>query len=251
MTAGPHYATPDPARVGGLAWTRRTGGALTPAERRRLLGEVVRAQGTYVAGRIKLATGRVPTGRFDVDLRPPDSALARSAEEACREQSAALIGHSFRSWIFGSGLAALDRVSLDREAFYVACLLHDHGLDHPVAREDFTLRSADRALACGADESVADAITAHSTPGATVERDGPLGTYLGAGAILDLGGLRAWDLPAAYRDDAIAAHPRDGLIAAITALIKAEARLNPRGRFALLRRCGIVPLLWITPLTPR
>ena len=242
---------PDPDRVGGIAWARRTGGALTRGERRRLLGEIVRAQGGYVAGRLKLATGRVPSGDLDVDLRPPDSTLARTAEEACREQSPALIGHSYRTWVFGSGLAALDRVPLDREAFYVACLLHDHGLDHPVAGEDFTIRSANRALACGAPDRVADAITAHATPGATVERDGALGTYVGAGAILDLGGLRLWDLSPAYVDAAIAAHPRAGVIAAVSALIREETRLNPRGRFALLKRCGILPLFAITPLTPR
>ena len=242
---------PDPERVGGLAWTRRTGGALTARERRRLLGEIVRAQGSYVAGRLKLATGRVPSGGLDVDLRPPDSDFARTVEEAAREQSAALLGHAYRTWTFGRGLAALDRVELDVEAFYAACLLHDHGLEAPVAGRDFTLRSADRALACGASEEVADAITAHATPGASVERDGPLGTYVGAGAILDLGGLRAWDLSPAYIERAVTAYPRDGVIAAVTQLIRAETRLNPRGRFALLRHCGILPLFAITPLTPR
>ncbi len=241
---------PDPERLGGLAWTRRTGGALTARERRRLLGEIVRAQGTYVAGRIRLATGRVPSGDLGVDLRPPDSAVARAAEDAAREQSPALLGHAYRTWIFGAGLAALDHADLDAEHLYVGCLLHDHGLDAPVAGEDFTVRSAARAAACGAPDAVGDAITSHSTPGSTFADDG-LGAYVGAGAILDLGGLRAWDLPRAYVDDAIAAHPRAGVIAAVTALVREEARLNPRGRFALLRRCGVLPLFAITPLTPR
>lgn len=243
--------SPDPERLGGLAWTRRTGGALTGRERRRLLGEIVRTQGTYVAGRLKLATGRVPRGDLDVDLRPPDSVLARDAEEACREQSPAIIGHSYRTWIFGNGLAALDRVPLDRERFYVACLLHDHGIDAPVVGEDFTIRSAARAAAIGADAEVQDAITVHSTPGATVARDGALGTYVGAGAILDLGGLRLWDLPRGFVEGTVEAHPREGVIGAVSALIRAEVRLNPRSRFALLRRCGILPLFAVTPLTPR
>ncbi len=120
----------------------------------------------------------------------------------------------------------------------------------PVAGEDFTIRSADRAAACGAPDAVGDAITSHSTPGSSFAVDG-MGAYVGAGAILDLGGLRAWDLPPGYLDSAIAAHPRDGVIAAVSALVREEARLNPRGRFALLRHCGVLPLFAITPLKPR
>lgn len=136
----------------------------------------MRAQGGYLAGRLKLTTGRRPSGDLDIDLRPPHSSLARAAEEASREQSPAIAGHSYRTWISGSGLAALDGVPLDAEAFYVGCLLHDHGLDAPVAGEDFTLRSPNRAARCGAGDHVLDAIAVHATPGATVERDGPLGT---------------------------------------------------------------------------
>ena len=57
-------------------------------ERRRLMGVVVASQGAYIAGRIKLATGRVPTAAPVLDdpelLAPPDSAWARAAEDACR-----------------------------------------------------------------------------------------------------------------------------------------------------------------------
>lgn len=240
----------DPERLGGLAWTRRTGGALTARERRRLLGEIAKAQGEYVVGRIKLATGRVPKGAGDeVDLTPPDSALARSAEEACAEQSPVLVGHSYRTWGFGRALAAVDRVELDPERFYLASLLHDHGLDHPVANQDFTLRSAERAARCADDvpDAVLDAITVHSTAGLSVERDGALGTYLSLGAVCDLGGLRAWDLSRPTRERVDAGHPRDGLAAGIAPLIRAEARSNPKGRFALLRRCGIIPLFRVRP----
>jgi hypothetical protein len=135
---------PDPDRIGGLAWTRRTRGELTAAERRRLIGEVVRTQAVYIAGRVKLLTGYSPpaAGQLSADdLRPPDSAFARAAEEACAEQPASVAGHGYRSWMFGSALAALDRVELEPEAFYAAALLHDYGIAQPVAGEDFTLRN--------------------------------------------------------------------------------------------------------------
>lgn len=253
---------PNPDRTGGLSWTRRTGGSLTARERRRLLGEVVRGQGTYLAGRIKLATGRLPAGASDLSaeqLEPPDSKLARAAEEACREQPPALIGHGFRTWMFGSGLGTLDRVELDPELFYAACLLHDYGIATAVAGEDFTLRSVARLEACGAEvdadrasiETAADAITVHTTPGISVERDGALGLYVQAGAMFDLAGLRAADLSRAYREQVIAAHPRDGVTEAVVKMIRAEARANPSGRFGLLRRCGLTTVVKLCPWRPK
>ena len=85
--------SPDPHRTGGLAWTRHTNGELSSKERRRLLGAIVLGQGRYLAGRIRLATGKVPAGARHLSadaLTPPDSAFARAAEEACREQPPSL-----------------------------------------------------------------------------------------------------------------------------------------------------------------
>ncbi len=254
--------TPDPDRLGGIAWARRTRGALTARERRRLLGETVRGQAAYLAGRLKLATGRIAPGAADIavaDFSPPDSALARSAEEACREQTPGLIGHSHRTWLYGAALAALDRNELEPELFYVSSLLHDHGIVKPVAGEDFTLRSAERVLRCGKEsgapagalERIADAITAHATPGATIERDGALGFYTQAGAMLDLGGLRAEDVSDAFREQTGRLHPRTGVTAEIASMIRAEARAVPAGRFALLHRCGLVPLVKLAPFKQR
>lgn len=254
---------PDPDRLGGLGWTRRTRGALSRAERRRLLGAIVLGQGTYVASRVKLAAGRAPKGAAGLlsaeEFVPPDSRLAREAEEACREQTPGVIGHSYRSWIFGRALAALDTEPLDAEQFYVASLLHDHGLVHAVAGEDFTIRSAARAEACGhacgaPDAHIAaigDAISIHATPGVELARDGALGFYLQGGALLDLIGSRADELTAQFRADALDRYPRAGVTAEITRLIAAEAKAVPHGRFALLRRCGFSQLIRVAPLTPR
>lgn len=254
--------TPDVNRLGGIGWTRRTGGALSAAERRRLLGAIVLGQGSYVASRVRLATGRVPKGVEGLtaaDLVPPDSRLAREAEEACREQTPGVIGHSYRSWAFGRALAAVDGETLDPEQFYVASLLHDHGLVHAVAGEDFTIRSAARAAecghACGTPEpeisAIGDAIAIHATPGVELERDGALGFYLQAGALLDLIGGRADELTASFRAEALERYPRAGVTAEITRLIAAEAKAVPNGRFALLRRCGFSALIRVAPLTPR
>src|SRR6201988_4313625 len=144
-------AVPNPNRLGGLEWARRTRGRLTAAERRRLLGAIAGCQGVNVFGRVKLAIGRRPDGASSIDVRdfaPPDSRLAREAEAACAEQSDLIAGHSYRTWMYGLTLSTLDREQLDGELFYCAALVHDYGAIVPVAGEDFTLRGAERALAC-------------------------------------------------------------------------------------------------------
>ena len=178
------------------------------------------------------------------------------AEEAAEEQSAHVKGHGYRTWAFGSALASLDRHELDPEVFYVAGLLHDYGVAEAVAGEDFVLRSAARTEKCvadaGLDEAIAlaaaDAIAVHPTAGVTVQRDGAAGFYVGAGAGLDLAGLRCGDLPRSYFTDVHAAHPRDGAARAFINHVAAEARANPDGRFAQLRRCGFNVLLRTNPL---
>jgi hypothetical protein len=251
-------AGPDPERLGGLAWARRTGGALTRAERRRLLGEIAKAQAYNLLGRMKLATGRLPAGARDVDVRsfePPDSALAREAERACAEQPAAIVGHSYRTWLFGLALSAVDGTSPDRELLYAAALLHDHGLAEPTPGRDFTIASADRAIACAeaagagreVGEIVGDAICAHATPGATPRRDGLLGCYVQWGAMVDVAGLRAWDISRENRDAVVAVHPRPAFKREIAALVRAESRAVPEGRFALLRRCGLTAGIRMAP----
>ena len=253
---------PDPQRIGGLAWTQRTKGRLSAAERRRLLGSIAAGIGSYAAGRIKAATGRVPPGARDLsaaELTPPDTRLAREAEAACHEQPPAVIGHGHRTWMFGAGLATLDGAKLDSELFYAASLLHDYGLCQAVDDEDFTLRSAARLQQCAAQagvaptviEQAADAITVHAGPGVTVERDGALGVYIQAGAMFDLAGIRVGDLTRAYRDDVNNAHSRTGVTADILARIDAEASANPDGRMALLRRCGLPMLIQLNPIRPK
>src|SRR6201993_5097459 len=78
-------AVPNPNRLGGLEWARRTRGKLTAAERRRLLGAIAVSQAVNVFGRVKLALGRLPDGASSIDVsdfQPPDSRLAREAEAA-------------------------------------------------------------------------------------------------------------------------------------------------------------------------
>jgi hypothetical protein len=253
---------PDPERLGGLAWTRRTGGRLTSRERRRLLGEVAKGQAVNLAGRLKLALGRVPAAAAEIDARgfaPPDSALAREAEQACAEQPEWVVGHSYRTWMYGLALSALDRSELDPEHFYCAALLHDFGIVEPRPGRDFTLGSGERAIAGAsaagageeAGERIADAICVHTTPGVTIERDGALGFYVQGGAMTDVAGLRLWDVAPANRDEVLRRHPRrQSFKPELTEAVRDEARAVPGGRFSLLVRCGFPLAIRLAPFKP-
>lgn len=242
--------TPDPERLGGLQWARRTGGRLTSRERRRLFAAIALGQWENLAGRARLALGRLPAGAANVDLETftvPDSQFARDAEEACAEQPAELVNHSYRTWLFGRALAAVDGASPDVELFYGASLLHDYGLAEPTPGRDFTLAGAERALACagtaGLDDSraqeVADAICVHATPGVSPDRDGQVGCYLQWGAMVDVAGLRLCDVAPHNVAEITSRYPRADFKRQIVAMMRAEAAALPQGRFSLLVRCGV------------
>jgi hypothetical protein len=249
---------PDPQRLGGLGWARRTGGRLSRAERGRLLGAIALGQWENALGRAKLALGRIPARAASVDLDTfavPDSSFAREAEQACAELPAALVGHSYRTWLFGCALAAVDGRALDAELFYCGSLLHDHGIAAPTAGRDFTLASAERTLACASAaevpseraEVLADAICVHTTPGVNVERDGALGCYLQWGAMVDGAGLRAWDVSRGNVQEILRRHPRGDFKRELVEMMRAEAALVPGGRFELLIRCGLPLAVRLAP----
>jgi hypothetical protein len=224
-----------------------------------LIAAIAAGQWRYVLGRAKLLTGRVPDGAAAVDVTafsPPDTALAREAEAACGEQPPPIVGHSYRTWVFGNALATLDRVQLDAERFYCASLVHDYGIAEVVPGQDFTLRGADCALACveraGGDtslgEAIADAICVHTTPGVTVARDGAVGCYVQAGAMVDAG-LRLDEISPSNRHAVLARYPRGpGFKEELAAMIRDEAHAVRGGRFALLTRMGFPLLVRLAPL---
>jgi hypothetical protein len=187
-------------------------------------------------------------------VKPPCDPWITTVRDAWKEQCAQIGSHSDRTWAYGRALALLDRAVVDEHLFYVACLLHDHGLEHPRQGEDFTLRSADRAMRCvraiGRSEAdalaVADAITLHVTPGLRRGRDPAMGVYLQAGSLLDLAGARAWELPGAYRNGV--AVSRKGVTDSFVRMVRAEARVNPGSRFHLLRRCGMTLGFRLNPM---
>lgn len=246
---------PDPNRIGGFEWTLRTNGLLTRRERLRLLGSVVNSQRDYFMHRLRRDRPSTTPHPSDREIRPPDSRFGSEVEAAAAEQNPVIRNHGYRTWIFGRALADFDGIAVDDELLFAGCLLHDHGIDPVVPGEDFTLRSARRATDCataaglGAQRmaTLADAITVHTTPGITVEHDGPVGYYIQNGALVDIAGNRVWDLSQSLIDDALARYDRHGFTRGLGGHFTAEANAVRGGRFSMLRRCGFVPLMRIAP----
>ncbi|HEX6888752.1 MAG TPA: HD domain-containing protein [Candidatus Nanopelagicales bacterium] len=219
-------------------------------ERLGLVPAILATHRDLLAGQARIVAGR--RGRLGGELAivPPDSRLTRAAQAACADVlPASLVAHSARTWWYGQLLARLDGVAVDPELALVAALLHDLGLAAAVPGEDFTLRGARRAQQLleeagatpGDALAAADAIAVHTLPGVQQARDGPLGTYLQAGAMLDLIGLRADELSRSAVAAPLAQHPRGDLTDRLAACVRAEAHAVPAGRFALIRWSGFVP----------
>ncbi len=231
----------DRACIGTWEWISETGGRLTAAERIRMVPALLGTFRSFVRDRIRLAASRRPRHGMSVeDLWPaaPDSLLTRHGEEEARElQSTAMLHHGYRTWIFGEALARIDRASLDPELFHVGSLLHDVGLEHIRENQCFTKKSAESAesvahrggLSADRTLEMMTGIVMHITPG-LAHGDSPLGYYLQAGAMADLVGIRAWELPSELRRRATDLYPRADVHRVLSRCWHAEAKAVPGGR---------------------
>ena len=229
--------------VGTLAWARRTDGRLSRRDFAELMAQGVRSQTAMLPGRVAGALGlrKDRLVRADVrDIPIPDSALARSAEEAAEVMSAPLVAHSHRTYLWGMVLAHHDALRPDPEQAYVASLLHDAGLPETVAgghARCFTLAGADMAERLGAPPEVAEAITLHLNPEVPRDRGG-VARVVNAGAALDVVGMRKWELHPETVRAVHDRHPRGDFAGALDPLFRAHKAAVPQGRVAFLYRFG-------------
>jgi hypothetical protein len=235
-------------RVGSHAWSMRTAGALTSADKRAMAPAVVEKSVRNILGRFAM-TAHVNSGRrreLDPDrLTAPKTVLARVAEaHAMARLGPAILNHSRRTYAFGAALGIIDGVDVDRELLYAAALLHDVGLPEGAgAGVDFTAASVavamqvadDVGLSSSAAETVASAITMHHSPDVS-QADGPTAYLLSAGAAVDVMGLRVSELPPSTIAAIVAEHPRVGFKQEFRRAFREEAARVPRGRARFLMR---------------
>ena len=249
-TTGPRTKTGAAPDLGTAAWSARTGGHLTGADKRSLLAPLARAQASNALGRLGMAIGRRPGRRRQLDhtqLLPPRTILTRVARAHAAERlSTSLLNHSERTYAFGAALGALEGIDVDRELLYAACLLHDVGLTAADRGVEFTTTSAavaaqvvdDVGLSAVAGETVRSAITLHHSPGVTLDAHGPVAYLVSAGAAVDVVGLRSWRLPPEVLRSVVEQFPRAGFKAEFSAAWRAEGNRIPDGRARFLSRYG-------------
>lgn len=246
--------------VGTRDWMARTQGRLSGREQAAFLMAGVRSQMRQMPQRTAAALGlRRDRLALELDeLRLPESAAAREAEELCAELEPHLGNHSRRSYLWAALLARHDGLSVDEELVYVGALLHDHGLPRAIAGREsrcFTMTSAETAVEVarrhGWDDartdSVAEGITLHLNPVVPPEQ-GVNSHVLNAGIALDVGGLRHWQIDPETKDAVVARHPREGFKRRFHGELREHARTAPGCRaHVLLRRAGFGVMIRTAP----
>lgn len=254
----PLFVSGVPALTGAMTieldwhWATRTGGELSAAQRRVLLGRLFRALPAMVGDAVKTRIGRRGQGRVEFgSIAVPDSALARAAEQEARDSvTPHVLEHSYRTYFFGKALAEFDGVQVDDELVYIASLLHDLQLEHPTPGRCFAVVGGERAAQFvrdrGASEdraqAVGAAIAAHITLGASENLSDP-GGFVSAGAGTDVFGLRLSDLDAGWVDELLQRHPRLEFKRHMLKAWAGEGAAVPNGRAAWLTRYAAFPLL--------
>jgi hypothetical protein len=233
---------------GTIEWGERRGGELTTADRLRYLGGAIVSQLAAMRHRL-----RAPEALAGIELpeRPPDSRLAREAEELCREVSSpSLFNHCLRVYLWGALLGERDRLRYDEELLFVASALHDLSLTDAYAGKldgvpcfavEGGLHARDWALERGCERDrarrLANAISRHVDPRVPV-KEGVEEHLVAAGAAFDVIGARYRELAGPLVSAVIERHPRLAFKREIDGLSRAAARRGPRTRVAFAYRVG-------------
>jgi len=174
----------------------------------------------------------------------PDSRIAREATELLREVSTQLLyDHSRRVFLWGALQGANRGLRVDPELFYVAAMFHDLGLvaGHRSADERFEIDGANEARRFleqrGVPEAsvmtVWEAIALHTTPEIPRYKQ-PEVALVQAGVELDVLGQGFSEVPAAAREDVLAAHPRAGFKEGIVDAFADGMRFKPGTTFGTM-----------------
>lgn len=169
-------------------------------------------------------------------IAAPDTALTRKAAALVEQvHTRPMRHHLHRSWWFSDFIGSTRGLAYDREALYLASLLHDLGLTETYARDQrFEVDGADAAsrflLGHGYAEHKAelvwDAIALHSSAG-IAERKAPEIALLHFGAHVDVFGLRLDEITPSLVEDTLALYPRLGMKQAFTAAVAEVTRKKP------------------------
>jgi hypothetical protein len=243
-----------PPPVGSVEWERAGGPPLSFGQKLSLLsgaGAVILLDFGPRLWWLLSQWGLVPARRPEkVDLAawaPPDTRPAREAEQYLREVSSRpMVDHSLRTYYFSGILYQLSGVkqSIDREALYVAALLHDVGLFQvapPATEHCFTVGSAREARRLAKDagwdearqDSVAEAIMTNLNAFVPLDKFGPEAHFMRVGGLVEVI-AQEWKVHPENLAEILERYPREGFVSDALQHVAREAKQNPGGRFACL-----------------
>ena len=174
----------------------------------------------------------------------PDSALANaSALYLAAISEPVMVRHCLRAFHFAEALAEKAAVKPDREILYIACLLHDLGLE-PLfeAPDDFEAigaRAARNFLEFKGGSPIADrvaeAIDLHTSLTSAADPR-PEVAYLHMGTMMDVVGARLDQIRPAFIQRVIEEFPRDGAKATLATLLGRQIETKPSSRIGMMNR---------------
>jgi HD domain len=242
--------------IGTIEWGRRTNGILGRGERGRFIAAVVLTTARALPRLLASRAGFRGSGPDPSRLTPPDTSFAREVVEACVELEPTVVEHSYRSYIFARALGEVEGVECDEEALFAATMLHDISFPTMGSLSDrcFAVAGAETAaqvldgspLPDATRHDVLDAITLHLNPAVPRER-GAIQHLAHDGILLDVLGLRGWELDHAGIRRTFELHPRLGFTVRGEALLRAHGRRVHGCRAGALFSAGFGPALKTGP----
>jgi hypothetical protein len=242
--------------IGTIEWCRRTNGILGRGERARFLAAVVLKTARVMPRLLASRAGMHGSGPDPSQLTPPDTPFAREVVEACADLDPMVVEHGYRSYVFGRALGEVEGLTCDEEALFAATMFHDYAFEtmDSLTDECFTLAGAEVAaqalesspLSESERRDVLDAITLHLNP--TVPREhGAIQHLAHDGILLDVLGVRDWELDRAGVRRTFERHPRHGFTVRGAPLMRTHGRRVHGCRAGALFLAGFGPALRLSP----
>jgi hypothetical protein len=233
--------------VGSLAWSKETKGVLTFGERLRFRVAVLSATALEAPRTLVGRFRRRRLGPDPSDVRLPETPFATKIMKLCADLEPMVLEHGYRSYIFARTLGALEGLACDEEALFAATMLHAYAFSRLDAIRDacFTSVSIDLAEPALRDAPFPEDVKRDLLESISLQLNPAVGPPLGAlqhlthdGILLDILGVRAWELDREGLERVVRAHPRHGLTVRSDIDLSEHARRVPNGRVAALYGAG-------------
>ncbi|MEU6827509.1 HD domain-containing protein [Nocardia beijingensis] len=196
-------------------------------------------------------------GDLDDLVIPGTAASSAALEVATAYQSAALLNHSHRVYVWAAAYGRRQNIRYDAELLFTAAMFHDLGLapefdSHTVSFEQAGGHVA-RVFAAGAGwpserrEHLGEVIARHMEPDVDVADD-PEGHLLSRAAALDVVGKNIDDFSRAFRAEVLQRYPRLGFADEFLACFQVQADRKTGSSAARAMQSGLATRMAANPL---